>query len=181
MQTKGRTGISRYQAHWPSTDGQPSAPAPWLTTASVVYGCWEVRLVRIAPDAAGRWTLRIGGWAVAADEPPEQQEGPGSASVSSADGLTSCVIALHGTMIAGVYRPAGAHAFGPHAAVPYLRSAVPVLPSESYAAAVALSADPVGFGEPPQLTVDPGDAGRLAATILWADGEQDQLTLSSAT
>ena len=114
VQTKGRTGISRHQAHWPSADGQPSAPAPRLTTASVVYGCWEVRLVRIAPDAAGRWTLRIGGWAVAADEPPEQQEGPKPLIGLSADGLTSCVIALprhhdHRSL----HRPAGAHAFGP--------------------------------------------------------------------
>lgn len=177
VQTEGRTGISRYQAHWPSADGQPSAPAPWLTTASVVHGCWEVRLVRIAPDAAGRWTLRIGGWAVAADEPPEQQEAPGSASVSSADGLTSCVIALHGTMLPGVHRPAAPHAFGPQAAVPYLTSTAPALPGETYAAAVALSADPAPLGEPPCLTVEAAKAGKVAVTVAWPNGKHDHLTL----
>ena len=177
VQTEGRTGISRQQAHWPSADGQQSAPGPWLTTASVVHGCWEVRLVRIAPDAAGQWTLRIGGWPVGAAEPPEQQEGPDSASVSGANGLTSCTIALHGTMIPGVHRPAGPHAFGPQAAVPYLTSAAPVLPGETYAAAVALSAAPADPGEPPRLTVEPSEVGKVAVTIAWPNGEHDQLTL----
>ncbi|HEX7161292.1 MAG TPA: DUF2264 domain-containing protein [Trebonia sp.] len=178
VRIEGNTVISRHQAHWPSLDGQPGTTGPWLTTASVVRGCWEVRLVRVAPDAAvNSWTLRIGGWPVAADAPPDQREGPGAAAVYGADGLASRVIALHGTLLPGVHRPAGAHAFGPHAAVPYLRSAAPVRPGESYAAAVALSADPAGSGEPPRLTVTPGEAGRLTATIRWADGEQDSLSL----
>jgi hypothetical protein len=137
-----------------------------------------VRLVRIAPDAAaGQWTLRIGGWPVAADEPPEHQESQGTASVRSAAGLTSRIIALHGTMFPAVHRPAGPHAFGEHAAVPYLRSAAPVLPGETYAAAVALSGDPAGPGQPPRLTADSGEGARLTATIFWADGEQDRLIL----
>jgi hypothetical protein len=178
VRAEGGTGISRHQAHWPPDAGHLAAAGPWLTTASVVHGCWEVRLVRVAPDAAAHsWTLRIGGWPVAADEPPDQQEGPGAAAVYGAGGLASRVIALHGTLLPGVYRPAGAHAFGPHAAVPYLRSAAPVRPGESYAAAVALSADPAGAGEPPRLTVGPGEAGRLTATIRWADGEDDKLSL----
>jgi hypothetical protein len=61
--------------------------------------------------------------------------------------------------------------------VPYLRSAAPVRSGEAYAAAVALSADPAGFGEPPRLTVAFGAAGRLTATIRWAGGEQDSLSL----
>jgi hypothetical protein len=174
----GRTGISRHQAHWPADDGHPAVAGPWLTTASVVRGCWEVRLVRVAADAAaGQWTLRIGGWPVPGDEPPAGQEGTGTASVRGADGLTSRVIALHGTMTAAVHRPAGPHAFGSHAAVPYLRSAVPVLPGETYVAAVALSADPAGQGEPPRLAIDPGAAGRITATVRWADGEQDRLII----
>jgi hypothetical protein len=178
LRVSGRAGISRHQAHWPSADGHPAATGPWLTTVSVVHGSWEVRLVRVAAGAdAGPWTLRIGGWPVAADEPPAGQEGPGTASVRGADGLTSRVIALHGTMTAAVHRPAGPHAFGPHTAVPCLRSAVPVLPGETYAAAVALSADPAGQGEPPRLAIDPGAAGDLAVTVFWADGERDRLTL----
>jgi phosphoglycerate dehydrogenase-like enzyme len=177
VRAEGRTGISRHQACWPSADGQPSAPGPWLTTASVVHGCWEVRLVRVEQDAVGRYTLRIGGWPVPADQPPDQQAGPGAASVRGAGGLTSCVIALHGTMFPGVHRPAGPHAFGPQAAVPYLSSATSVLPGETYAAAVALSAASAASGEPPRLTIEPGKAGHVTATVRWADGEQDQLTL----
>jgi hypothetical protein len=179
---EGRAGVSRHQAHWPPDGGHPAAAGPWLTTASVVRGCWEVRVVRIAPDAAEhRWTLRIGGWPVAADEPPDAREEPGTASVRGPGGLTSGVIALRGAMIAGVHRAAGAHAFGPHAAVPYLRSASAVEPGASYAAAVALSADPAGYGAPPRLTADAGEAGRLTVVILWADGEQDRLSLLTRT
>ncbi|MGH3170865.1 MAG: DUF2264 domain-containing protein, partial [Trebonia sp.] len=178
VRVAARAGISRHQAHWPPADGQPAAPGPWLTTVSVVHGCWEVRLVRVAADAAaGPWTMRIGGWAVPADEPPASQEGPGIATVRRADGLTSQVVALHGTMFPAVYRPAGPHAFGPHAAVPCLYSSVPVRPGEAYAAAVVLSADPAGHGEPPRLAIEPAGAGDLAATISWADGGQDRLTL----
>jgi hypothetical protein len=182
VRADGGIGISRHQAHWPPGDG-PSAPppvvdGPWLTTASVPHGCWEVRLVRVASEVAGRLTLRIGGWPVAADKPPDQREEPVGASVRDADGLTSCVIGLHGTMVPGVHRPAGGHAFGPHAAVPYLYSAAPVLPGDTYAAAVALSADPAGLGEPPRLSIDAGEAGQ-ALVILWADGQRDRLSLGT--
>ncbi len=177
-QVSGRAGVSRHQAHWPSGAGEPATVGPWLTTASVVHGCWEVRLVRVAADApAGPWTLRIGGWPVAADEAPDGQEAPGTALARAADGLASCVIALHGTLTAGVHRPAVPHAFGRHAAVPFLRSAGPVLPGETYAAAVALSGDPAGPGEPPRLAIGRGEASDLAVVIRWSDGEQDRLTL----
>jgi hypothetical protein len=178
VRVSGRAGVSRHQAHWPSGPGEPAAAGPWLTTASVVRGCWEVRLVRVAADAhAGPWELRIGGWPAAAGEPPAAREAPGTAEVRAADGLTSCVVALHGTMNAGVHRPAAPHAFGRHAAVPFLRSAGQVRPGETYAAAVALSGDPAGPGEPPRLTTGPGEAGTLAVVIRWADGEQDRLAL----
>jgi hypothetical protein len=80
-------------------------------------------------------------------------------------------------MTAEVHRPAGPHAFGPHAAVPCLRSAGPVRPGETFAAAVALSADPAGHAEPPRLAVDAGAAGHATVTVSWADGEQDLLAL----
>jgi hypothetical protein len=178
VRAAGRVGISRHQAHWPSGAGHPAAVGPWLTTASVVRGCWEVRLVHVAADGpAGQWTLWIGGWQVAADEPLTQREGPGTVSVHGANGLASHVVALHGAMIPAVRRPVGAGAFGPHAAAPCLRSAAQVRPGDGYAAAVALSADPAGPGEPPRLTVYPGRAGHLTAAIGWADGEQDRVSL----
>jgi hypothetical protein len=80
-------------------------------------------------------------------------------------------------MLPGVHRPPAAHAFGEHATVPYLRSAVPVGPGDTYAAAVSLSADPAAYGEPPRLTIGTGEARLVAVTIVWADGEQDELSL----
>jgi hypothetical protein len=195
VRAEGRTAISRHQAHWPEAeahpqsdgqreadgpraDGQPQEPGPWLTTASVVRGCWEVRLVRIASDApAGQWTLRIGGWAIAAAEPPEAHEAPGTASAHAPDALTSQITALHGPMTPGIHRPTASHAFGEHAAVPYLSSNTPVRAGECYAAAVALSAAPAGPGEPPRLTLAPGEADHVTVTISWPDGEQDELSL----
>lgn len=178
VRAEGNIAISRHQAHWPSPDGQPSIPGPWLTTASVVNGSWEVRLVRVAPDSAvGQYTLRFGGWPVAAAEPPDQQEGRDTASVQGADGLTSQVTALHGSMLPGVHRAAAQHAFGSHAAVPYLCSTVQVHPGDIYAVAVALSADPVGPGDLPRLTIEPGQAGQAAITITWPNSGQDELSL----
>jgi hypothetical protein len=178
VRAEGRVGISRHQAHWPQGDGQLTALGPWLTTASVVHGCWEVRLARLAPDAVpGPLTLRMGGWPVAAPEPPEQKETGDSASVRSADGLTSEIVALYGTMTPGVHRPVSPHAFGAHAAVPYLSSAAPTSPGGIYAAAVALSAAPAGPGEPPALTIEPGTDGHVAVTVTWPAAHQDHLIL----
>lgn len=114
-------------------------------------------------------------WERTAD--PDQREEPAGVSVHDADGLTSSVIGLHGALVVGVHRPATGHAFGRHAAVPYLLSAVPAGPGDIYAAAVSLSADPVGHGEPPALTVSVGEAGQLTVTTHWTDGHQDQLSL----
>jgi hypothetical protein len=178
VRAEGRTAISRYQAHWPSVRAEPDTAGPWLTTASVVRGSWEVRLAQVDPDSAvGPYTIRIGGWPVAADQPPEQQEEEDSARVQSADGLSSQITALHGPLRPGVHRPATKHAFGNHAAIPYLYSTVPVRPGETYAAAIALSAAPARPDGPPTLTIDPAEAEKVTATITWPDGEQDQLSL----
>jgi len=192
---EGRVGVSRHRAHWPAADGRDATAGPLLTTASVVRGGWEVRLVRVAPDATGPWTLRIGGWVLPAAEPPGGQEDQDrwhaqrSAAVRSPDGLTSRIIALHGAMTAGVYRPTGAHAFGQYAAVPYLRSTAPARPGDTYAAVVSFSVAPEdtatpeatvapeGIGELPRLILDSTEDGRLAVTITWPDGEQDHLSL----
>jgi hypothetical protein len=177
VRVSGRVGVSRHRAHWPGDGALPPVAGPRLITASAVRGCWEVRLVRVPADAAGGcWTLQIGGWAVAAGEPPAQQEGQGAVSVSTAGGLASGIVGLRGALVPEVRRPAARHAFGAHAAVPYLRSAGPVQPGEVYAAAVALSADPAGYGAPPRLTARSGESGRLAFTVVWADGERDLIS-----
>jgi hypothetical protein len=178
VSAQDRVGISRHQAHWPSPDGQAPTPGPWLTTASVLRGRWEVRLARIDPDAApGPWALQFGGWPVAADEPPDHQQEPGTVSVTTTDGLTSTITALHGTMRPGVHRPATAHAFGRHAAIPYLHSAAPALPGELYAVMVTLSADAAAQDEPPGLKIKAAEADEARVTVTWPDGEQDDLTL----
>ena len=80
-------------------------------------------------------------------------------------------------MTPGVYRPASPHAFGNHAAIPYLHSTAQVQPGETYAAAVALSADRLSPGAPPQLTIELSNTDEMTATITWPNGTQDQLTL----
>ena len=170
------TGVSRHQAHWPDPD--PPADGPWLTTASVLRGCWEVRIIRIEQQdgtGGGPWTLHVGGWLLPAGSPPAEQAGAGpaeqagggTATVRSADGLTSVITALHGPLVPGTRRTDGPDAFGSHAAVPYLRSSRPAVPGETYAAAIALTADPAGPGEPPRLVTDA--AGHLL--VSWPDGE----------
>jgi hypothetical protein len=177
----GRAGISRHQAHWPAEPaGKPAVTGPWLTIASILRGCWEVRAARIDPspspgDTDGQWLLRIGGWLVAAAEPPAARTDGGTGSVWRRDGLTSIVSALHGSMVAAVDRPAGGNAFGAHAAVPYLQSIQPVVPGEIYAAAIALTADPAGPGEKPRLAIETG--ARLR--VRWPDGDLDEVDLGS--
>jgi hypothetical protein len=180
----GRAGISRYQAHWPAQPGgEPAVTGPWLTTASILRGCWEIRAVLVDPAPVNSQShLRIGGWLVAADEPPAQAIDGGTASVRRTDGLTSIVSALHGSMAAAVEGPAGGNAFdnafGAHAAVPYLRSVQPVVPGEAYAAAIALSADPAGPGEQPRLDAEVSATG-AQLRVRWPDGESDHLDLGS--
>jgi hypothetical protein len=178
LRIEGNSAVSRHQARWRKTDAEPAVAGPWVTTASVVRGPWEVRLARIAPDTTpGQWTLRMGGWAVAADEPPTERESEDTAAVHAADGLTSRITGLHGTLLPAIHRPAAPHAFGKHAAVPYLRSAAPAVPGSLYAAAVALTAAPSGLGDPPTLMIAAGPDGAVTATVTWPTGDQDQVTL----
>ena len=97
--------------------------------------------------------------------------------VSTAEGLTSQVTALRGIMLPGVHRPAGRHAFGKHAAIPYLHSAAPALPGELYAVMVTLSADAAAQDEPPGLKIKAAEPDEARVTVTWPDGEQDDLTL----
>src|SRR5581483_6837193 len=58
--------VSRHRAHWPQNSG---LDGPWLTTASLVRGMWEVRAVLVEEAPEGAYRLRIGGWAIAAETP----------------------------------------------------------------------------------------------------------------
>ena len=204
VRVAGRTGVSRHQAHWPPFASEPgtagtagvagtAAPAgvsgPWLTTASVVRGCWEVRAVRVEGDADPGWLLHLGGWLVAAPEPPAASVGATTASVSQAEGLTSTITVLRGPLAPAVSRPEGGNAFGAHAAIPYVRSTAPLVPGEVYAVAVALAGTPAAIGDPPRLALAPatGSApapapapapGTPGLRITWPDGEHDPLPLN---
>ena len=168
----GATGASRQRARWPQNGG---VVGPWLTTASVLHGPWEVRVVRVDGDPAGA-RLRIGGWAVAGDAPLSQQSSDDRAEVlRAADGLRGAVVALHAPgrspLRAGVRASSGRTSHGEHAAVPYLETQDAARPDALYVAAVALGRV---LDEAPKATVD-----ELTGTVRvsWSDGRSDQLTL----
>ncbi|MEV0280687.1 DUF2264 domain-containing protein [Streptomyces sp. NPDC050610] len=109
----GRTASSWYRAELPG-----DARAHRVQTTTLAHGPWEIRVHRVdAPPGAG---VREGGYAVAGAEPPETESGAGWALARTAGGLVSAVVALYGWTESAVRREAGANAFGPHSATPYL-------------------------------------------------------------
>ncbi|MFE7115449.1 DUF2264 domain-containing protein [Streptomyces sp. NPDC057654] len=109
----GRTASSWHTAELP---GDPRAHR--IETTTLVHGAWEIRVHRVdGPPGAG---VREGGYAVACAEPPKAESGAGWALSRTAGGLVSTVVALHGWSGSGVHHEAGASAFGPHSATPYL-------------------------------------------------------------
>jgi hypothetical protein len=107
---EGHVGGGR---HWPSFELR-------LETASVALDGAELRIT-LASAPPGR-RARVGGFALAADEPPRAEQGDGWARVERADGLASLIVGLHGWDSARVRRLEGANAFGRHSATPYLLS-----------------------------------------------------------
>jgi hypothetical protein len=190
----GRTGASRFRAHWlaerlPDAGGwPPRQPAfhtgPWVTTASVLRGAIEIRVARVDPEPdeadvhGGPWQLRIGGYALAADRPPQARTVGAWAEVWREDGLRSAVIGLHGMPGAQVSRGERSNAYGRHSATPAVRTTVPVVRGQVYAAAVILTRG--GEMALPQLAVDAGDRVARVA-VWWPDGEVDQLRLAPVT
>jgi hypothetical protein len=205
---RGRVGASRHRAHWP-TGPLPEQlwPArhpefragPWISTASALYGAVEVRLARV--DAAGDgsgvhgggWVLRIGGYPLAAEQPPQVRVVDGQAEVWRPDGLRSAVVGLHGLPQALVHRGDGTNAFGRHSAVPVVATGAPVVFGRVYAAAVILTGDPI-VAPPrgrvggarlrqrpapaalPRVVLDPEGPG-IGVLVEWPDGETDHLRL----
>jgi hypothetical protein len=164
--------VSRHRAHWPQTS---ESDGPWLTTASLVRGVWEVRAVLVEDAPEGAYRLRIGGWAIAAETPPTEGEG----SARTRDGLNTTVVPLRGPLRAGVRASEGRSPYGTHAAVPYAESTEPVRMGEVYAAAIALGGSPGGPGESPALKVVRTSEGpRLL--VSWPGGSVDRLLLNYA-
>jgi len=178
---RGRVAVSRHRAHWPVGEPPPLTwpprqpefrTGPWVTTASVLRGAVEVRLARVDGDG-GPFTLRVGGHAIAADEPPPTTVDGATAGASRKDGLTAFVTGLRGLETAGVVEREGADAFGAYSVVPYVTTAGPVTFGHVYAAACVL----YGGSDPPPLPdVTATPAG--AVTVRWPDGTEDTVDLT---
>lgn len=143
-----------------------------ITTASIVRGAWEVRLVRVHRlengVTADRLRLRIGGWALAG------QAGEIEASIDAAtaharrgtlhSALHSVVAALSPGATASVHARTDASPLGPEAAVPALE--YPVVQDEWIVAAIALA----GVTSP--LAVPTASITDDVVTIDWPDGHR---------
>ncbi|WP_406119634.1 DUF2264 domain-containing protein [Streptomyces sp. NBC_00989] len=183
------TAVSRHRAHWPV--GPVPAPyahdpapdfrtGPWITTASVLNGPLEVRLARVD----GLWQeplrLRLGGYCLAATEPPGMHLEPQPAAwVRSPTGLSSTVVGLRGFDEAGIATARDANAFGPHSATPWLATTTEVQLGTVYAALVCLSGVVAGPGaaEAVRLEVCYDGDGTALASVTWPDGTQDNVRL----
>ncbi|MFF3785823.1 DUF2264 domain-containing protein [Streptomyces sp. NPDC001933] len=140
LRCEDRVAASWYAARLPGDDH------PYrIETTSVLHGPWEFRVHRVeAPEGA---VVREGGHAVAHAERPFALSGPDWALARTADGLSSALIGLHGwdggIEGAAVARDVQSNAYGPHSAIPYLRSGPHPGGRSIHVSLVALSRDAV--------------------------------------
>ncbi|MFC8124503.1 DUF2264 domain-containing protein [Streptomyces sp. NPDC057302] len=163
LRCEGRVAASRHDALLPGTEDEFP-----VETTSVLHGPWEIRVHRVeAPAGVG---IREGGYAVADDEPPHAEQGPGWALTRTESGLTSAVVALHGwDEGTGIAREVAANAYGPHSATPYLTCADHEGRASVHVTLIALSQDavrPMALRQAISCTVD-GDTVR----VRFPDGE----------
>ena len=187
---------------------------PTLTTASVVRGPHEVRIAwwDAAPEVTGRrpdgsldddtawphdpgpWHLRVGGWALAADE-LDVESGPGWVRVVRGDGVTSTVRSLLGLDDVGSLHRSGADPLGARSATPWAVTAAPLAEGQPCAALVTLSGRTSSGDTLPGRTssgdaaVSPEDASDVvrvavvgtgdaaAVEVRWHDGAVDVVEL----
>ncbi|MGW1213855.1 DUF2264 domain-containing protein [Streptomyces sp. NPDC002499] len=188
-----RTAVSRHRAHWPlgpvpAPYAHDPAPAfrtgPWLTTASVLNGPLEVRLARVDGPFQEPLRLRLGGYCLAADEPPLAHEETGPAAwVSRSTGPSSTVVGLRGFDRAGITTARDANAFGPYSATPWLATTEEVEPGAVYAALVCLSGvvEGPGAAEAVRLEVAYDGDGTALASVSWPDGTEDNVRLEPSS
>ncbi|MDV9170103.1 DUF2264 domain-containing protein [Streptomyces sp. W16] len=184
-----RTAVSRHRAHWPlgpvpAPYAHDPAPAfrtgPWITTASVLNGALEVRLARVDGPVREPLRLRVGGYCLAATEPPGMHlESQPAAWVGSPTGVSSTVVGLRGFDEAGIATARDANAFGSHSATPWLATTAEVQLGTVYAALVCLSGVVAGPGaaEAVRLEVCYDGDGTALAAVTWPDGTQDNVRL----
>jgi hypothetical protein len=184
-----RTAVSRHRAHWPlgpvpAPYAHDPAPAfrtgPWITTASVLNGALEVRLARVDGPVREPLRLRVGGYCLAAAEPPLTRETNGPAAwVGRPTGLSSTVVGLRGFDESGIATARDANAFGAHSATPWLATTAEVEPGAVYAALVCLSGVVAGPGaaEAVRLEVCHDGDGSALVSVTWPDGTRDNVRL----
>ena len=180
---------SRHRAHWPlgpvpapyARDPAPAyRPGPWITTASVLHGPLEVRLTRADGPVGEPLRLRLGGYCLAADEPPSADTSRLPAAwLRRPDGLASTVVNLRGFDQGGIATAEDANALGRHSATPWLATSAPVRPGDVYGALVCLSGAVGG----PDVAADVGlsvrreRSGTAIVTVDWGDGTHDTARL----
>jgi len=195
---------SRHRAHWPfgpvpvpySLDPAPEHRlGPWITTASVLHGPLEVRLTRVDGPVEEPLRLRLGGYCLAADEPPSPyllSDVSGSADLPAhhpkhrpaawlrrPDGLASTVVSLCGFDQCGIATARDANALGRHSATPWLATSGPVEPGTVYGAVVCLSGAVAGpaVAAGVHVSVRREHQGTAVATVTWDDGSQQAVRL----
>lgn len=175
--------VSRSRAHWlvgdapepyVSEDEPIFEQGPWLTTASLLHGPWEVRLARV-DEASGELHLRIGGWPLAADEPCRAETDDATqTAVCSTGSLTSSVKGLAGLPRVGIHRAEDANAFGRHSAVPWAMTGAPVTSGRIYAALVTLSGVNVSDDVSVEISGD-------HVAVEWPDGACSEVSMGNPT
>ena len=179
LMIEANSATSHHRVRWPQhSDSDGEGPEFHVVTGSVLRGAWEVRAVRIdGPRHADPGRLRIGGWAVAAEEPPEQLIEIGRAlAACTPTGLRSAITAVCGSLHAGIRMSVGRSSFGTHAAVPYLETVESARLGEVYVAAIALGRTSDTGNEPPSAQVSRG-TGPVEIDVSWPDGHTDTLRL----
>ncbi|MCK0118217.1 DUF2264 domain-containing protein [Isoptericola sp. S6320L] len=205
--------VSRSRVHWLDLPGgRPSDAAVWssmrrgpfVTTAAVVRGRFEVRLAWWDPVRAdvglppatpvpaatldaeaawpadpGPWQLHVGGWPLAAgrDRDLHVETDVDWVRVTRQDGTSSLVRGLRGLDRAGTTSRTGADPYGEASVTPWVRSRSTVGPGDVSAALVVLS----GRGTPWVRDVDAvtevrHDEGEVH--VVWRDGRVDTLSVT---
>lgn len=209
--------VSRHRAHWWRGGGRiPNDPhqqhadhrfetGPWLTTASLLRGPWEVRLARVEPagsrerrgpdgaamtgesglgdewpQSAGPFKLHFGGWPLALDAPSRPQIAGDVAWAIRPDGLGSTVAALRGRFRVGCTISQGTNPLGTFSAIPQAETDGPVEFGRLYAALIVLSGAMAGPQVAHDLTLEVHGESAPPGTAPGADATESTDAIKSA-
>lgn len=145
-----------------------------VTTWSLVRGAWEIRLARVESLEPGveasALNLRVGGWAIAADEVDTSSSD--AAASATAHGHTS-LVQPQGPATVRVEARTNASPLGVHAAVPVAQFAVSVgewmLTAIGFGATATLASAPIAElltdGNTPEVAITWGDGIRTVTSV----------------